>query len=197
MSSTHDGGAVPAPGTSGGRPARPGSPDASPGRKPGEPGQTGETGTSTAAPLVAGVVLVGFGILLMTQVVAIKGDGFSPGGPRFFPLVVVTLLTVLAAVYLLQQVWAVAGRAALLPSERFSHMPAVLALLGLLVAYAFVLAFAGYVVATAAFFVGAARTMGSRLLARDLVVGVLLSLLVYLTFTRALGVFLPQGVLPL
>ena len=64
-------------------------------------------------------------------------------------------------------------------------------------AYAFVVGPVGYVPATAVFFVVAARTMGSRQLPRDIVVGIGLTLLVYLSFTRALGVFLPQGVFPL
>jgi putative tricarboxylic transport membrane protein len=146
---------------------------------------------------VAGVVLVGVSVLLITQVFAIRADGFDPQGPRFFPLVVLTLLAGLSVVYLLQQVLALLRHTELLPAEPFTHMPAAAALVGLLVAYAFVLAPLGYVLTTSVFFVGAARTMGSRHLTRDVVVGIGLALLVYLTFTRALGVSLPAGVLPL
>lgn len=152
---------------------------------------------SVVGPLLVGAGLVMLGGVLLTQVFAIDADGFSPEGPKFFPLVVLSLLTALSVVYLLQQVRAIVRHTETLPAEKFSHMPAAAALLGLLVVYAFVLGPVGYVVATSAFFVGAARTMGSRHLVRDLVVGVGLSLLVYLTFTRALGVFLPQGVFPL
>ena len=77
------------------------------------------------------------------------------------------------------------------------NLPAAAALVATLVAYAFVVGPVGYVPATAVFFVVAARTMGSRQLPRDIVVGIGLTLLVYLSFTRALGVFLPQGVFPL
>jgi putative tricarboxylic transport membrane protein len=164
----------PAPATSGGRPAG-----------------------SALAPLVAGAVMVAVGVLLLTQVFAIKADGFDPQGPRFFPLVVLTLLTGLSVVYLLQQVLAIVRGSGLLPAEPFTHMPAAAALVGLLVGYAFVLAPLGYVITTSLFFVGAARTMGSRHLSRDIAVGVGLSLLVYLSFTQALGVSLPAGVLPL
>lgn len=152
---------------------------------------------SVVGPLVAGAGLVLLGGVLLTQVVAIDAEGFAPAGPRFFPLVVLSLLTGLGAVYLLQQVRAVARRTETLPAERFGHLRAAAALVGLLVGYAFVLGPVGYVPATSVFFVAAARTMGSRHLPRDVVVGVGLSLLVYLTFTRALGVFLPQGVFPL
>jgi len=182
--------AVPAPRTPGGRPAGPVADELA----HHEPDHSSD---SVVGPLVVGAGLVLGGGVLIAQVFAIDAEGFSPEGPRFFPLVVLTLLTVLGAVYLLQQVLAIVRGTETLPAEKFSHMPAAGALLGLLVVYAFVLGPVGYVPATSAFFVGAARTMGSRNLPRDVVVGVGLSLLVYLTFTRALGVFLPQGVFPL
>jgi putative tricarboxylic transport membrane protein len=150
-----------------------------------------------AGPFVAGAALVAFGLLMLSQVPAIKADGIELGGPRFFPLLVLVLLTALSVVYLLQQLRAVVRRTGLLPVERFQHLPAAAALVGLLVVYAFVLAPVGYVIATSGFFVGASRAMGSRQLPRDVVVGIGLALLVYLSFTRLLGVSLPAGVLPL
>jgi putative tricarboxylic transport membrane protein len=150
-----------------------------------------------AGPFVAGAVLVAFGLLMLSQVSAIKADGVDLGGPRFFPLLVLVLLTGLSVVYLLQQLRAVVRRTELLPVERFQHIPAAAALVGLLVCYAFVLGPVGYVISTSAFFVGSSRAMGSRHLARDVAVGIGLSLLVYLSFTRLLGVSLPAGVLAL
>ena len=50
---------------------------------------------------------------------------------------------------------------------------------------------------TFALFVSAARLLGSRQLARDTVVGVALSVAVYLLFTRGLSVHLPGGLVPL
>lgn len=191
MSDQPSGTIGPAPATSGGRPVGSGA-----ARCPAAAGPEDTTGSSKG-PLATGVGLVVLGLLLLSQVFAIRGEGLSPQGPRFFPMIVVTLLTALAVIYVLQQVRALLRRTELLPAERFSHLPAALVLVGLLVGYAFVLAAVGYVLATAAFFVGAARTMGSRHLVRDVVVGIGLALLVYLTFTRALGVFLPEGVLPL
>ena len=143
----------------------------------------------------AGIVLVS-GVLL-SQVFAIETDeGFSPQGPRFLPLVVITLMLALGLVYVAQQAAAV-RRSRPLPAEQFSHLPSAVILVAILTVYAFVIGPLGYVPATAVFFVAAARTMGSRHLVRDIVVGVGLALLVYLSFTRALGVFLPQGVFPL
>ena len=154
-------------------------------------------GTSPVGPLVAGVGLLALSVLLLTQVWGIRADGFSPEGPRFFPLIVLGLLTVLALVYLAQQVLAMGRGGEGHPAERFEHMLAAGVLVALLVVYAFVLNPLGYVVATSAFTFAAARTMGSRNVPRDVVVSIGLSLVVYLVFTRALGVFLPEGVLPL
>lgn len=156
----------------------------------------GSTGARPVGPFLFGAGLVLVSGVLLTQVFAIQAEGFAPEGPKFFPLLVLTLMLVLSLVYVAQQAVAVRHGGSL-PAEPFAHMGAAAALVGLLVGYAFVLGPIGYVPATAVFFVAAARTMGSRHLPRDVVVGVGLSLLVYLTFTRALGVFLPQGVFPL
>lgn len=157
----------------------------------------GEAQGRPAGPFAfgAGIVLVS-GVLLSQVFRIVSPDGLSPQGPRFFPLVVVTLMLALGLVYVAQQATAV-RRGESLPAERFAHLPAAAALVGLLAVYAFVVGPLGYVPATAAFFIAAARTMGSRHLVRDVVIGIGLSLLVYLAFTRALGVFLPQGVFPL
>jgi putative tricarboxylic transport membrane protein len=152
---------------------------------------------SATGPFVAGAVLVAFGAVMLTQVFGIEDTGLSLGGPRFFPLVVLSLLTVLSAVYLVQQCLAVARRSGRLPAEPFTHLTAAGLLVGLLVVYALVLAPLGYLLSTSVFFVGAARAMGSRHLTRDVVVGIGLTVLVYFAFTRALGVSLPAGVLPL
>jgi putative tricarboxylic transport membrane protein len=72
-----------------------------------------------------------------------------------------------------------------------------------LLGYALVLKYTvvGYVIATAVFFVVAARLLSTRrvrdVIVRDLVVAVALSLGIYLAFTRLLGISLPAGVLPL
>ncbi len=157
----------------------------------------GDTRGRPVGPIAFGAGLVLTSGVLLSQVFAIVSpDGFSPQGPRFFPLVVLGLLLALSAVYVAQQAAAVRGGGSL-PAEPFAHVRAAVLLVAVLAGYAFLVGPVGYVPATAAFFVAAARTMGSRHLVRDVVVGVGLSLLVYLSFTRALGVFLPQGVFPL
>ena len=51
--------------------------------------------------------------------------------------------------------------------------------------------------ASFAFFLGAARILGSRRIVRDVCVALPLVLVVYLGFTRLLEINLPAGVLPL
>ena len=149
-----------------------------------------------------GVFLVGAGMLavsvvLLTQVFTISNSDLSPQGPRFLPLVVVSLWALLSLLYLLQQTIRLVRRTGGLPAERFTHMAGASLLVVMLVVYAYVLDPIGYLITTTLFFVGAARTMGSHNWARDILVAVLLTLGIYLAFTRALGVNLPIGVLPL
>ena len=160
-----------------------------------------ETGTdlsgSPVAPLVAGLVMIGFGVLMLTQTLAIKGDGFALDGPRFMPLVVTVAWLALSTAYLAQQLLRMARSRSNLPAERFAHTGRVAALLALLVGYAYTIDPLGYMIATSLFFVGAARVLGSRLLVRDINLAVGLSVAVYFVFTRLLGAYLPPGVLPL
>ncbi|GGM71314.1 tripartite tricarboxylate transporter TctB family protein [Dactylosporangium sucinum] len=153
--------------------------------------------TSPVGPLLMGVAMLAFGALMLTQTFKISGDGLEPDGPRFLPFIVASLWVVLALTYLGQQIRRFIERTGSLPAERFTHMLGATALVALLVVYAYALDSLGYVIATSLFFAGAARAMGSRQPTRDLVAAVALSLLVYLSFTRALGVHLPEGVLGL
>ena len=105
--------------------------------------------------------------------------------------------TALSLTYLGQQVVAVVRRRPGLPSERFERMPAAALMVALLVGYGLVLNPVGYLISTTVFFVATACVLGSRHLARDTIIGVLLTVSVYFAFTQALGVRLPAGVLPL
>ena len=151
--------------------------------------------SSTAGPFVVGGVMLVVGGILLQQTFKIEAEGFDPQGPRFFPLIVVSLWLLLSVLYLGQHLVRVLRSGTGLSAERFDHMLGAGALVVLLVVYAFVLDPVGYWISTSLFFVGSARAMGSRNIVRDIVVGVALSLFVYLSFTRALGVHLPEGVL--
>lgn len=66
-----------------------------------------------------------------------------------------------------------------------------------LLGYVFVLDPVGFVIASAVFFVAAARILGSHHSVRDVLVAVPLVLAIYLGFTQLLEISLPSGVLPL
>jgi len=64
-----------------------------------------------------------------------------------------------------------------------------------LVAYLILIEPVGFIIASAVLFAGAAFAMGSRRVARDIAVGVILATILYIGFTRGLGLRLPAGVL--
>jgi putative tricarboxylic transport membrane protein len=64
-----------------------------------------------------------------------------------------------------------------------------------LLAYLLLIEPAGFIIASATLFVTAAFAMGSRRLARDVAIGVILATFLYLIFNRGLGLSLPAGIL--
>jgi putative tricarboxylic transport membrane protein len=83
--------------------------------------------------------------------------------------------------------------------EAVTHWSTVTWIAAVMVLYVFSLRSLGYVVATALFFAAGAWILGSRsgkaVLARNLAIGLLLGVVVYVGFTRFLGVRLPAGLL--
>jgi putative tricarboxylic transport membrane protein len=73
----------------------------------------------------------------------------------------------------------------------------VLALLITLIAYAYALEYAGYLISTVVLFALCAAILGSRSHIRDAVVAVSLTVAVYFLFTHGLNIHLPTGVLPI
>ena len=151
--------------------------------------------TSKTGPFIVGAVMLATGVILLTQTFRIPGEGFDPQGPRFFPLCVVLAWLLLSAIYLATHIGKIIRTGKGEAAEKFARMvPAAILVIALIV-YALVLDSVGYLIATALFFVAAARVLGSRNWARDITVGVLLSAVVYFSFTQALGVRLPEGIL--
>lgn len=163
-------------------------------------------------PRIAAVFLIALGALLLQQALQIGSTlGYSPVGPTTIPLVVAGVIVVLGV--------ALALRSTLRPvidadlathvaeEERATHWPTVGIVLAVLVVYALALnGFTaagisvpgiGYVIATALFLPATAYVLGSRHLVRDALIGVFVSIVVYVSFTRFLGVRLPSGVLEL
>ncbi|MPZ94047.1 MAG: tripartite tricarboxylate transporter TctB family protein [Propionibacteriales bacterium] len=151
------------------------------------------TGSPHVGPLVVGVVLIGFGLLILFQARAIPGEGWSPSGPRFLPLVLAVAWIGLSVVYLAQQVTAFTRRRPMHGHEPGARIGAVAVLVAVLVVYAYLLEPIGYLFATALFFLAGARVLGSHSIRRDALIAVLLTLAVYFAFTRALGIHLPDG----
>lgn len=151
---------------------------------------------SPVVPVLVGAAMVAIGVLLLTQVPAIRADGYGTQSPRFLPLAVISLWTVLSIVYLLRALLVLLRRSDALPAEQFGRLGRVSLLLVLLIGYAYTIDPLGYVPTTAVFFVGTARVLGSHHVKRDVVSAVLLATGIYLSFTELLNVRLPQGVMP-
>jgi putative tricarboxylic transport membrane protein len=64
-----------------------------------------------------------------------------------------------------------------------------------LLAYLLLIEPAGFILASTLLFAGAAFAMGSRRPARDVPIGLVLATVLFLGFTRGLGLDLPAGVL--
>jgi putative tricarboxylic transport membrane protein len=149
---------------------------------------------SSVAPVVGGVTVVAIGVLLLWQGWQVRGD-LGPQGPRFLPVVLAIAWILLSALYLVGAVAGLAGRRGVV-AERLDHLLRVLALVVVLIVYAYILDFLGYLISTAALFAVAAAILGSRNHIRDGVVAVGLTVAVYFLFTRGLNIYLPPGVLP-
>ena len=148
------------------------------------------------APVVAGVLLVVLGLVMVREAFTVDVGRDLVRGPRLFPAVITITFTALAAVYLAQQVGHLLG-GRVRDGEAFGDLPRVAGMIGLLLAYGFVLEPVGYILSTFVLFVVGSWLLGSRAWKRDLVVGVGLSLGIFVLFTQLLAVRLPQGVIPL
>lgn len=143
-----------------------------------------------------GVILVGVVALLASFRIAQPG-GYSPVGPRGFPLIISVALLAVGILFLLRvTVWLDHGLVATAREEdRATHWPTPGLLVVLLIVYAMALRPIGYPLATALFVPLSARLLGSNRLRRDIVVGVVLALVLHFGFTQFLGVRLPTGLL--
>jgi putative tricarboxylic transport membrane protein len=148
--------------------------------------------------LALGAVL--FGLLVIWQTTQIRvAPIYSTVGPRVIPYIVGAGL-VLTGLWL--AIEALTGRTTAGSAESEDvdlSLPTDWRCIGLLtlalLAYLLLIERAGFVIASAVLFVGAAYAMGSRRYVRDIVIGVLLALALYVLFNRGLGLDLPAGVL--
>ena len=143
---------------------------------------------------------VAFGILIIWQATLIRlTPAYSKVGPRVIPYIVGAGLAVVG-------IWlafeALTGRATAGTAESEDAdptLPTDWRTVGLLVlallAYLVLIERAGFIIASATLFVMAAFAMGSRRPARDIATGIVMAAILYLVFSRGLGLSLPAGVL--
>jgi putative tricarboxylic transport membrane protein len=132
------------------------------------------------------------GILLLGIALGVGSFGIPPGagydriGPRFFPSVVAAGLVMLG-------VWlgVAALRATRTGSQEATNWEALGYMAAGLVAGLALLERVGFVIASSVLFWVTARGFGSRKSMRDAVIAVGLSVVVYVAFTRGLGLVLP------
>ncbi|MBK5256559.1 MAG: tripartite tricarboxylate transporter TctB family protein [Vicinamibacteria bacterium] len=146
------------------------------------------------AEVVVALAAIALGLFVFFASFSIDlGTGYDRIGPRFFPYVVAAGL-VLSGSFL--------ARGALRrpnPSPTEFHLqtswPAIGTLALALGSSVLLLERAGFILTAALLFFLVARAFESRRPWRDAVVGLLLSVFVYVAFTRGLGLVLPHGLL--
>ena len=155
-------------------------------------------GTGSRAELVIslGVLLLGIGATIVAWRLPEAG-GYARVGPNVVPKIISGGL-ILLGIWLLAEVFTGGFRARVPddPAERGEHPFTWSAFgwvsIGLIVQMALIHT-AGFVIAAGALFVCIARGFGSTRWLRDLVIGLVLGLLVFLFFVRFLNVNLPAG----
>ena len=155
--------------------------------------------TKNIGELVFAGLLLALGVFVLVDSSQIEVPlAASNVGPRTFPYVTGAILTLSATVTV---IGILRGRGAepeegelVDPHAKFSWRKVGL-LVASVVAFAALLEPAGYVVANTVTFFGVAFTLGAHRYVRAAIGSVLLSLLVYVGFTRGLGIYLPPGVL--
>ncbi|ONI69291.1 hypothetical protein BWI15_22075 [Kribbella sp. ALI-6-A] len=165
-----------------------------------------EVEASRLVRIIAAVVLIVLSATFLVGVFDIRSPkGLDPQGPRFFPLLVTSAWLLLSIGYLVEGLRAPRRTPEAGPAEPTETGGGIadrswfepVAISALLVLYAFLVVPLGYLIATALLFFAAARVLGSRQVARDIVVAVVLSVVVYIAFTQFLDISLPEGVLGL
>jgi putative tricarboxylic transport membrane protein len=142
------------------------------------------------AVLAAFVLALGVFIGVETAMLR-SGPGYAAIGPKLFPwLVAAGLLLVGVALLYEARSGAVAQPAGFQPD-----LPPPLAVTAGLVLQMVLMKPAGFVIASAVLFVAVAYAFGSRRLALNAAVGLVLCAVTYVAFTRGLGLVLPAGVL--
>ena len=136
---------------------------------------------------------IGSFVIYETQGIA-ETQGYSQVGPRLFPYIIGTGLTLSGAVL----GWhAISGGWRDVPLDEGGHdapdwMAWAIISIGI-VLHMVLIGWAGFIIASTLMFLLIARGFGSQRTVRDLAVGLALAVAAYFLFTRALGLRLPPG----
>jgi putative tricarboxylic transport membrane protein len=142
--------------------------------------------------LSLGLIALGSFIIFETQGIA-ETQSYSGVGPRLFPYLIGVGLTVCGAVLGWQ---AVSGGWRHLPIDDNHATPDWIAfgvISAGIVLHMIVIGWAGFILASALLFVLIARGFGSKRPLRDALIALVLSIVVFLIFTKGLGLNLPKG----
>jgi putative tricarboxylic transport membrane protein len=140
--------------------------------------------------LSLGVVALGIGIAAVTATLPSEG-GYAGIGPNFIPAVVAAGM-ILLGVWLSVEAFTGGWRSRSESDEVFERKPFLWVSAGLL-AHMALIGWAGFVIAGPVLFACVARGFGSRRWARNLAIGLVLALAIFLFFVKLLNVNLPAG----
>ena len=156
---------------------------------------------------LAGLAIVLFGAWFLWQATSLRsGPGYAAIGPRTFPILVGlgllgSGLGVLAGALRLRDEREPAHTEAEGPGAETvegdtgagTDWPTLLGIAGLLALYLALYRPLGFILASSALLPAGARILGSRAQLRDVIAGLVVSVVTYLVFTRLLGLELPAG----
>lgn len=181
-------------------------------------GQTASTGFwHGRSGLIVPGILAAFSTYLMVGLAVMEvPEGTDQPGPEFFPLVIAIAGYIVAALLVVsyirnpepaepatfsehddvsdeerEEAW----RAAQVPYKTFTDWSSVAWAAGGFLAFAILLPYAGWIIAAALLFWCVARAMNSQRPIQDIVVGLIVSSVVYLAFSVLLDLNLPSGIL--
>jgi putative tricarboxylic transport membrane protein len=140
--------------------------------------------------LSLGVVALGIGIAAVTATLPSEG-GYAGIGPNFIPAVVAAGM-ILLGVWLSVEAFTGGWRSRSESDEVFERKP-FLWVSAELLAHMALIGWAGFVIAGPVLFACVARGFGSRRWARNLAIGLVLALAIFLFFVKLLNVNLPAG----
>ena len=165
---------------------------------PESPGTPHDGRDRDLAQLGLAALLVVVGAYTFYDATTLRVGFGDPVGPRVFPYVIGAVTVVLGLLLVLATLRGDVPQAEGGEDVDLRH-PAdwttVLKLVGVLLFTVLTVSLLGWAVSGALLFVGAAWSLGSRTLVRDVIVGVVLSVSSWYFFHEGLGVILPAGIL--